>query len=660
MSALFDKILIANRGEIACRIMRTAKRLGIQSVAVYSDADAGALHVAMADEAILIGPAPARESYLGIARIIAAARDSGAQAIHPGYGFLSENPDLAAACEEAGIGFIGPPAAAIRALGSKAEAKTLMEQAGVPLVPGYHDAEQNDSRLTEAAREIGYPVLLKASAGGGGKGMRIVAQESELAPALAAARREASSAFGDDRLLIEKYLIDPRHIEMQVFADSQGNVVHLFERDCSIQRRHQKLIEEAPAPGLSDTQRQELGMLAIAATRAVNYRGAGTIEFVAVEEKFYFIEMNTRLQVEHVVTEMITGLDLVEWQIRIAAGEALLLGQAAIERHGHAIEARLYAEDPARDFLPSAGPLALLRFPQAGEKLRIETGFRQGDRVSPHYDALIAKLIAWGETREAAVQRLYTALAETKLAGIASNRELLQRILAHPDFSARGPDTGFIARHRDLLPQAEISFAALAAAALSSAPENSQFWAGDPHSPWQAGDGWRLSGQASDVFRFRAGERILELRVAYARGHYRCETDARHATIRAQRCGGGKIAIELDGSTVDAVVRGIGDEIWVILPDATCRLAIIDPLAPRAQRGISAGKIVAPMPGKISVVSVTVGARVKRGDTLMLIEAMKMEHAILAPADGVVAAIHFAAGALIEEGVELAAMSETA
>jgi 3-methylcrotonyl-CoA carboxylase alpha subunit len=637
VSTPFAKILIANRGEIACRVMRTAKRLGIATVAVYSEADAGALHVAMADEAILIGPAPARDSYLDIARIIDAAKRSGAEAIHPGYGFLSENADFAAACEAAGIAFIGPPAAAIRAMGSKAEAKALMAKAGMPLVPGYHGAEQSDARLAKEASAIGYPVLLKASSGGGGKGMRIVRNQSELAAALASARREAKAAFGDDRLLIEKYLIDPRHIEVQVFADSHGNVVHLFERDCSIQRRHQKLIEEAPAPGLSEAQRAELGKLAVAAARVVDYRGAGTIEFVSIGGQFYFIEMNTRLQVEHVVTEMITGLDLVEWQIRVAAGEALPLMQKAIARNGHAIEARLYAEDPARDYLPSAGPLALLRFPAARDTLRIETGFRQGDRVSPYYDALIAKLIAWGETRAIALQRLHAAMAETRVAGVATNRELLLRILAHPDFAARAGDTGFIARHHDALLPSGTPTAALAAAALSILHDQPRR-AADPHSPWQQYDGWRLGSGASAIFSFRVSDQTHEVRVT---GEDHCAIDG--AAIDAPR---------------DASVLRLGNEFWVVLPDATARLGFIDPLAPSESRD-GTGKIVAPMPGKVSAVLVTQGAAVKHGETLMVIEAMKMEHAIVAPADGTVAAIHFAAGALVEEGVELLTLTDT-
>jgi 3-methylcrotonyl-CoA carboxylase alpha subunit len=591
----------------------------------------------MADEALLIGPPPARESYLDIGRIIDAAKQSGAQAIHPGYGFLSENADFATACEAAGIAFIGPPAAAIRAMGSKAEAKALMGKAGVPLVPGYHGAEQSDARLTKEAHAIGYPVLVKASAGGGGKGMRIVEDEHRLAEALAGARREAKASFGDDRLLIEKYLIDPRHIEMQVFADAHGNVVHLFERDCSIQRRHQKLIEEAPAPDLSEAQRSELQKAAVAAARAVDYRGAGTIEFVASGGKFYFIEMNTRLQVEHVVTEMITGLDLVEWQIRVAAGEALPLAQSAIKQQGHAVELRLYAEDPARDYLPSAGPLALLQFPHPSDTLRVETGYRQGDRISPYYDALIAKLITWGENREIALERLRAALAQTRVAGITTNRELLQHILAHPDFAARAGDTGFIARHHDELISHEIPAAALATAAQSILHEQPPR-ALDAHSPWVQRDFWRLGGAAGQSFRFRAGDKTHHVHVANG-------------------------SVTVDGNRIepasDPSVLRLGNEFWVVLPDATARLTYLDPLAPSEASGASAGKIVAPMPGKVSAVLVEAGATVQRGQTLMVIEAMKMEHAITAPSDGVVESVGFAPGALVEEGVELLKLKGT-
>src|SRR6266702_728471 len=449
---MFSKILIANRGEIACRIIRTARRMGIATVAVYSEADAAALHVALADEARLIGPPPARESYLDIAAVIAAARDSGAAAVHPGYGFLSENAEFAEACAKAGLVFIGPSPEVIRAMGSKAAAKALMEAHGVPVVPGYHGAEQHEGRLVAEAGRIGFPVMIKASAGGGGRGMRIVAGVGEFAAALDGARREAVGAFGDDRMLIERYLAAPRHIEVQVFGDAHGNAVHLFERDCSIQRRHQKIIEEAPAPGLDPAQRAAIGNAALKAARAVGYVGAGTVEFIVPTDKkagdaFYFMEMNTRIQVEHPVTEAVTGVDLVEWQLRIAAGEELPLRQEELALNGHAIEARLYAENPARDFLPSTGTLHALHLPE-GEGVRVESGVRAGDSVSPFYDPMIAKLIAWGEDRETARARLRRALGDTALVGVATNLGFLTRVAADPDFAAGRVDTRFIERRR--------------------------------------------------------------------------------------------------------------------------------------------------------------------------------------------------------------------
>ncbi|HJU20706.1 MAG TPA: acetyl-CoA carboxylase biotin carboxylase subunit, partial [Stellaceae bacterium] len=432
---MFSKILIANRGEIACRVIRTARRLGVATVAVYSEADRSALHVALADEALPIGPAPARQSYLNGAAIVAAAQKSGAEAIHPGYGFLSENADFADSCAAADIAFIGPPAAAIRAMGSKAAARALMREAGVPIVPGYDEADQDPARLLDAARRIGFPVLIKASAGGGGRGMRVVAEPDDFAAALAAAKREAGGAFGDERMLIERYLDRPRHIEIQVFADRHGQIVHLFERDCSIQRRHQKVVEEAPAPGLAAETREAMAAAALAAARAVGYVGAGTVEFVAAEGRFYFIEMNTRLQVEHPVTEAVTGLDLVEWQLRAAAGEPLPMTQEDIACRGHAIEVRLYAEAPERNFLPQTGRLAGLRLPQ-GDIARVDTGVREGDRVTPFYDPMIAKIAVWGEDRAAATRRLQRALAETAVLGLTTNLSFLARIASHPAFAA--------------------------------------------------------------------------------------------------------------------------------------------------------------------------------------------------------------------------------
>jgi len=446
---VFGKILIANRGEIACRVIRTARRLGIATVAVYSEADRSALHVELADEAWPIGPPPARDSYLNIEAILEAARNSGAEAVHPGYGFLSENAEFAEACEAARVAFIGPPASAIRSMGSKAEAKELMRRHGVPLVPGYHGGDQDPRRLLDEAKRVGFPVLIKASAGGGGRGMRVVSDAAGFADALAGARREAA-AFGDDRVLVEKYLERPRHIEVQVFADKHGNTVHLFERDCSIQRRHQKVLEEAPAPGLDAARRSVIAEAAVAAARAVGYVGAGTVEFIAEAGDFYFIEMNTRLQVEHPVTEAVTGLDLVEWQIRIAAGEPLPIYQHDLVLRGHAIEARLYAEDPERAFLPQTGTLHGLRFPPS-EVARVDTGVRQGDIVTPFYDPMIAKIVAYGEDRTAAIGRLQRALAATAVLGIGTNLEFLARVAAHPEFVSGAVDTGFVERHRAAL-----------------------------------------------------------------------------------------------------------------------------------------------------------------------------------------------------------------
>ncbi|MFQ5956123.1 MAG: acetyl/propionyl/methylcrotonyl-CoA carboxylase subunit alpha, partial [Kiloniellales bacterium] len=453
---MFETLLIANRGEIACRVIRTARRLGVRTVAVYSEADRGALHVELADEAHPIGPAPARDSYLDIVAVIRAARRAGAEAIHPGYGFLAENPEFAEACANAGMAFVGPPAAAIRAMGSKIEAKRVMERAGVPMLPGSDGEDEGDRRLAEVAAEIGYPVFIKASAGGGGKGMRKVAAAEDLKAALAAARREAKSSFGDDRLLIEKALIRPRHIEVQVFCDGHGGAVHLFERECSVQRRHQKVIEEAPAPGMTVRRRERMGSAAIAAARAIGYVGAGTVEFLVDRRgRFYFIEMNTRLQVEHPVTEMVTGVDLVEWQLLIAAGEKLPRRQEELSIDGHAIEARVYAEDPAHDFLPMAGRLELLRWPPEGRHVRVDTGVREGDEVSVHYDPMIAKLIAWDTDRRAALNRLGAALGETRIVGPATNLGLLSDIVAHSAFAEGRVDTGFIERHQaDLVPAA--------------------------------------------------------------------------------------------------------------------------------------------------------------------------------------------------------------
>ncbi|HXP31282.1 MAG TPA: biotin carboxylase N-terminal domain-containing protein [Stellaceae bacterium] len=665
---MFHKLLIANRGEIACRIIRTARSLGIGTVAVYSTADAAALHVEMTDEAYCIGPPPARESYLAIPNILEAARKSRADSVHPGYGFLAENADFAAACEAAGIAFIGPPSAAIRAMGDKAQAKALMEKAGVPLVPGYHGAEQGEKRLAEEARRLGYPVLIKASAGGGGRGMRVIEAASGFASGLSAARREALSSFGAGRVILEKYLLQPRHIEVQIFADRGGNTIHLFERECSIQRRYQKILEEAPAPGLEEERRHAMAEAAVAAARAVGYVGAGTVEFIVDGAAFYFIEMNTRLQVEHPVTEMITGLDLVEWQLRVAAGEKLPRNQAGVRCDGHAIEARLYAEDPARDFLPATGTLLRLNLPVPERELRIETGVRQGDAVTVHYDPLLAKLVAWGENRAAALRRLIAALGETRVLGVATNRDFLLRLLAHPDFAAGAIDTGFIPRHRASLlpPPAEAPFAVLAAAALAlvgeeeAAAKQAARRSGDPYSPWQKRDGWRSDGTAAQIIRLRDLGKERAVRIAPDASGFRLEIDGRSAEARVRSAAPGEFAMDLDGVSQTASVVRRGNDITIVLGPETHRLVHLNALAPVAETEAATGRLTAPMPGKILLVLAASGAAVKRGEVLMVLEAMKMEHAISAPADGIVEAVHYAAGDLVEEGALLLAFTAAA
>jgi 3-methylcrotonyl-CoA carboxylase alpha subunit len=663
---LFGKILIANRGEIACRVIRTARRLGIATVAVYSEADRGAMHAELADEAWPIGPPPAAESYLNIDAILDAALNSGAEAVHPGYGFLSENAEFAEACAAAGLVFIGPPASAIRAMGSKAEAKALMQRSGVPLVPGYHGEDQDPVLLIEEAQRIGFPVLIKAAAGGGGRGMRVVADASEFASALTGAKREAAGAFGDDHMLIEKYLPSARHIEIQIFADSHGNTVHLFERECSIQRRHQKVFEEAPAPGLDAKRRTAMGKQAVTAARAVGYVGAGTVEFIADAEHFYFIEMNTRLQVEHTVTEMVTGLDLVEWQFRVAAGEALPVDERDLRLHGHAIEARLYAEDPDRGFLPQTGTLHGLRLPSA-DVARVDTGVGQGDRVTPFYDPMIAKIIVWGEDRPAALERLRRALAGTAVLGVVTNLGLLVRVADHSEFAAATIDTGFIERHRDVLlpgrrPAPGTALAAAAVARLvvrSTAATAAAARSGDPNSPWARIDGWRLCGEGRQevVFRDGAEERTV---IATARdGDWLLRVGEEEICAAGERRPDGSLTVVLDGVRGRATVLDYGDETGVFLAGENWRLAEIDPLAARDGDDPGAGRLTAPMPGKVTQLFVEVGDTVRRGEPLMIIEAMKMEHTVAAPVEGTVEAVRFAVGDLVEEGAELIALATT-
>ena len=659
---MFSKILIANRGEIACRVIKTARRLGIRTVAVYSEADAGARHVRLADEAVLIGPAAARESYLVAERILEAAQKTGAEAVHPGYGFLSENDVFAEACAAAGIAFIGPPPAAIRAMGSKSAAKALMEQAGVPLVPGYHGDNQDAAFLEQAAGRIGYPVLIKASAGGGGKGMRIVEQAADFAAALASCQREAASSFGDDRVLIEKYLVRPRHIEIQVFGDTQGNCVYLFERDCSVQRRHQKVLEEAPAPGMPAARRTAMGQAAVEAAKAVGYVGAGTVEFIAEQDgQFFFMEMNTRLQVEHPVTEMITGLDLVEWQLRVASGEPLPLAQEQIALRGHAIEARIYAEDPDKGFLPSTGRLIHLAPPAESLNVRIDTGVEQGDEITPHYDPMIAKLIVWDVDRDRALARMLQSLAQYRVVGVASNVDFLSRLVACPAFANADLDTGLIERERaflfpeDVTAPAEVFLVAALAELLREENAARAAAAGDrdPHSPWHLRDGWRLNASHQRPLLFRFGEVEKTVAVGYARGEYELTLDGIATTARGERTGNGTLRIELGGMRLPATVIASGEKRHVFLHGRAWQLVCVDPLY-HAGEGIGeGGGLAAPMPGKVISLIARPGSEVDKGAPLLILEAMKMEHTIAAPAKGTLKAFRFDVGDSVDEGAEL-------
>jgi len=659
---MFAKILIANRGEIACRIIRTARRLGIRTVAVYSDADVGSLHVTLADEALRIGPASARESYLCPGLILEAARRSGAQAIHPGYGFLSENADFAEACTLAGLVFIGPPTGAIRAMGSKSAAKQIMEEAAVPLVPGYHGEDQEPGLLRAAADRIGYPVLIKASAGGGGKGMRVVLGTAAFDDALAGAKREALSGFNDDRILLEKYLTKPRHVEIQVFADSHGNALHLFERDCSIQRRHQKVLEEAPAPGMTEGLRDRMGAAAVAAARAIGYVGAGTVEFLLDEDgSFYFMEMNTRLQVEHPVTEMITGQDLVEWQLRVAAGQPLPCSQEQLSVNGHAIEVRIYAEDPQRDFLPSTGLLKHLRMPAENTHVRIDTGVRAGDEVSIHYDPMIAKLIVWDTDRSGALRRLAAALAEYQVVGVTTNIEFLASLARHPAFANADLDTGFIEQHRTVLfPETRpATDQVLALASLYVLLKRSQEAAqaaalsADPWSPWHQTGGWRMNVDNHHQLLFRDDDADLSITAHYRADGYLLELPGGDLKVRGSLEENGDLLADLNGSRCKATVVCHGDDLVIIIQGHSHRLTLHDPLAHAGEQEVVGGRLTAPMPGKIVAVLVEVGVRIAKGTPLMIMEAMKMEHTIAAPRDGLVASINYSVGSVVNEGAEL-------
>ncbi len=665
---MFTKILIANRGEIACRVAATARRLGIKTVAVYSDADALAKHVSACDEAVHIGGAAAKESYLRADKIIEVALATGAQAIHPGYGFLSENAEFAEACAANGIAFIGPPASAIDAMGSKSAAKALMEKAQVPLVPGYHGDNQDADFLHTQADAIGYPVLLKASAGGGGKGMRVVEQSADFKEALASCKREAINSFGDDKVLAEKYLQRPRHIEIQVFADTHGNCVYLFERDCSVQRRHQKVLEEAPAPGMTAERRAAMGEAAVAAAKAVGYVGAGTVEFIANQDgSFYFMEMNTRLQVEHPVTEMITGTDLVEWQLRVAAGEPLPLRQEQLRIHGHAIEARVYAENPEKGFLPSIGKLVHMQTPAAVNfelggtanpaAVRIDSGVTQGDEISPFYDPMIAKLIVWGEDRNAALARMSQALADYQIAGLHTNLAFLGRLIRSEAFSQADLDTGLIARHHDALfpasAAASTEVLALASVALLQA-ENP----GSSDDPWATNQGWRMNMHLQRSLKFSEEAHQHDLTLTYQAEGWLLQQAERSTSLRLVSQQATQLHLQCGGATIKGSVVRVGEHLHVFYQGQHYDLHYQDALAHAGDAEAEGGRLTAPMPGKIVAVLVEAGQTVKKGEPLLIMEAMKMEHTISAPHDGKVAEVLYLVGDQVTEGAQLLQFGE--
>jgi 3-methylcrotonyl-CoA carboxylase alpha subunit len=670
---MFKKILIANRGEIACRVAATARRLGVRTVAVYSDADADARHVHACDEAVHVGGSAPRDSYLQWQRIIDAALAAGAQAVHPGYGFLSENTEFAAACTAAGLVFIGPPASAIAAMGSKSAAKSLMEKAGVPLVPGYHGRNNEPAFLAAQADAIGYPVLIKASAGGGGKGMRRVDRPDDFEAALASCQREARSSFGDDHVLVERYVTRPRHIEIQVFGDSQGACVYLFERDCSVQRRHQKVLEEAPAPGLSAARRAEMGAAAVAAAQAVGYVGAGTVEFIAEpaddgDIRFYFMEMNTRLQVEHPVTEAITGLDLVEWQLRVAAGQPLPLRQHQLTVRGHAIEARICAENPDAGFLPATGTLQVARWPTPhveferspgdGSQPRVDGGFGEGDEISPHYDSMIAKLIVWGETRAQALARLDAALQHTHLMGLATNVAFLRRVVGSHAFATADLDTALIEREHAALFDAPPLAPEMAAAGVAAHVLAAEVALEDA-DPWSRRDGWRLFGGAQRRLSLHVhGQDLTVVLQRLHDGSTQLRIGAQSWPFSARLLGPDRHDLRIGTHRLTATVYARGSRYAVYTEAGAALVAEFDPLAHAGDGAVEGGRLTAPMPGKVVSFLAQPGDTVARGQALAVMEAMKMEHTISAPRDGVVAELLYAVGDQVAEGGELLRLAE--
>ena len=652
----FRSLLIANRGEIAVRVIRTAKAMGLRTVAVYSEADCNALHVAMADEAVLLGPSRARDSYLNIERVIAAARECGTEAVHPGYGFLSENADFAKACLEAGLIFVGPTAEMMQAMGSKSGSKLLMEKAGVPLVPGYHGEAQDDATLARAAAKIGFPVLVKASAGGGGRGMRIVRTADELAASIESAKREAKAAFGDDRMLIEKLVESPRHIEVQVIGDSHGNLLSLFERECTLQRRHQKVIEEAPSPTLNAAQREAVCAAARKAAAAVSYVGAGTIEFVSDGRDVFFIEMNTRLQVEHPVTELVTGIDLVEWQLRVAAGEKLPMTQHQIALHGHAIEARVYAENPDRNFMPSVGTIRRWDMPEQSPGLRIDAGYREGDTVSPYYDAMLAKVIAWAPTRDGAIDRLGHALAESDIRGVVTNIPFLGALVGHPAVRTNAIDTGFIERELTHLtaspkPPQDLELAAAVAAILSMEANAAQDFA---RSPWGTA-GWMPVGRRRRAFAFRDGQGSEhKLTLQYGKGPATLAIGNREMAFSTAPGISGGVDLTLHGIRFNVTAFMEGHEIYLRTRNGRFELHWIDPFGGDDEEQVGEDRIVAPLPGTVVALLVEVGTKLEKGAPILTLEVMKMEQTLRAPFAGTLRALKCKVGDIVGEGIELA------
>ncbi len=672
---MFNKILIANRGEIACRVAATARRMAIKTVAVYSDADANAKHVSVCDEAVHIGASAPRESYLRWERILEAAKATGAQAVHPGYGFLSENEEFAQACADAGLVFIGPLPSSIKAMGLKAESKQLMGKAGVPLVPGYHGADQDPALLQREADAIGYPVLIKASAGGGGKGMRAVDKAEDFAAALASCKREAINSFGDDAVLIEKYVQRPRHIEIQVFGDMHGNYVYLFERDCSVQRRHQKVLEEAPAPGMTPELRQKMGEAAVAAARAVSYVGAGTVEFIVEQRadgsmEFFFMEMNTRLQVEHPVTEAITGQDLVEWQLRVASGETLPLRQDQLRINGHAIEARICAENPDNNFLPATGTLQVYGLPDCvtferadapgGPRVRVDSGVRQGDAISPFYDSMVAKLIVHGETRAQALARLDVALAQTHIVGLNTNVQFLRNVVQSKSFVQADLDTGLIPREAAVLfKQEKVGLTLAVAGAIANTLLQEQAFEARFSvqaqwlDPWARRDGWRSHGPSTRRFDYEfAGEvHVIEMTTLHD-GTLQLAVAGEVASFAFVTVTHG-IDVRFGSRRQIVNVYQSGAIVHVFSAQGATQIVVIDALAHAGDAQVEGGRLTAPMPGKVVSFAVKAGDKVKIGQTLAVLEAMKMEHTIAAPADGVVGELLYAPGDQVPEGAEL-------